>query len=431
MFEQKKSKLKTGQIVKGGQAMITAVIFFLFISLTVILGVSAPVYSEVQLTRDIVISKESYYLSESGQEDVIYRLKSGMNVSNLESLTIGSDTVVTNMVNNSGTIIILSSATSSSLVRKISTELIVGVGIDFNYGLQAGEGGLYMKNTSSISGNVYSNGPITADNSPIIDGDAISAGPSGLIEDMEVTGDAYANTIDGSTIGGDAYYQTISSTVVSGIEYPGSSDQATTSFPIPNSTIEDWKTAAETGGVSTSCTIDSDISIGPIKFECAKLDIINDPVVTLDGPIWVEGDIEIQNTATVKINPSLGEISIPIIAHNTSDESGSGIITLKNSAFFDGPNNNFILLVSMNNDVENGGSTFAIEVQNSVDGDLLVYAPHGEINLKNSIDLKEVTGYKISTENSAEIIYDTGIASLLFSSGPGGGYDINKWKEVE
>jgi hypothetical protein len=60
-----------------------------------------------------------------------------------------------------------------------------------------------------------------------------------------------------------------------------------------------------------------------------------------------------------------------------------------------------------------------------------VYAAHGEVQLANNISLKEVTAYRIRLKNSAEVIYETGLASLLFNSGPGGGYSISSWAEIE
>jgi hypothetical protein len=417
---------------KKGQAIITATVLFLIISTTIILGISTPVYKEVRTIRDTSSSKASYFASESGQEDAIYRIKSNLQLSDLETLSLNNSVVTTTVLDNSGTKTITSNATTSSLVRKVQTTLVVGEGFAFNYGVQVGDGGLYMKNTSSIDGNVFASGSITTDNSPFITGDAISAGPNGLIDGVEVTGDAYANTIRNSDIGGDAYYQTISGTSVSGTSYPGSPDQATTTFPILDSTIEEWKVEAEAGGISTNCDISSSTTIGPARFNCDELSINGTPTITLAGPVWVTGDITFQNSADIVISGSLGVSSVAMIAHKESDDSGSGIITLKNSVEFIGPNNNFVLLVSMNNDAEaNGGSTQAIQVQNSVDGDVLVYAPHGLIELKNSVDLKEVTAYSLELQNSAQVIYDTGLANLLFSSGPSGGYTIDSWKEVE
>ena len=60
-----------------------------------------------------------------------------------------------------------------------------------------------------------------------------------------------------------------------------------------------------------------------------------------------------------------------------------------------------------------------------------MYAAHGEIRIKQSLTLKEVTAYKIRLQNSAEVIYESGLASLLFTSGPGGGFEVSSWGEIE
>ena len=50
--------------------------------------------------------------------------------------------------------------------------------------------------------------------------------------------------------------------------------------------------------------------------------------------------------------------------------------------------------------------------------------------LKNSVKLKEVSGYLIEAENSAEVTYETGLANLLFTSGPSGGWNLTDWEEI-
>ena len=49
-------------------------------------------------------------------------------------------------------------------------------------------------------------------------------------------------------------------------------------------------------------------------------------------------------------------------------------------------------------------------------GEVLVYAGHGEVHLKNGVSLREVSAYKIRLSNSAQVIYKTGLANLLFTS---------------
>jgi len=177
--------------LKGGQAIITAVVLFLFISITATLGVAGPVFREVQIARDISSSKESYFLSESGQEDAIYRLKNGLQISSSEILTLNGFTVTTDINDSLGGKTISSTANTNSLIRNLEVEIVNTTGITFNYGAQAGEGGIEMDTNSRIegsgetAGNVYSNGPIDGSSGAVITGDAIVSG--GVLEDQQAS----------------------------------------------------------------------------------------------------------------------------------------------------------------------------------------------------------------------------------------------------
>ena len=87
----------------------------------------------------------------------------------------------------------------------------------------------------------FSNGPIVGYNSNIVKGDIISAGPLGSVIGSHATGTVYAHSISNSNIDKDAYYISISNTTVDGILHPNSPDQATSSLPISDAMIEDWK----------------------------------------------------------------------------------------------------------------------------------------------------------------------------------------------
>ena len=77
-----------------------------------------------------------------------------------------------------------------------------------------------------------------------------------------------------------------------------------------------------------------------------------------------------------------------------------------------------------------GTATNAIEVSNNADG-AIFYAHNGTAHIKNNANLKEVTAYKLSLENNATVTYESGLASTSFSSGPGGGYEIENWNEIQ
>lgn len=419
----------------GGQAMLIASLFFLLISMTVTLGVVYPVTSHVSSVRSIERGAESLYAAEGVREDVVYRLTKGLTVDAVENLTIGSAsaTATTSIVYDGKEVV--TAGDRDGFSRKSRAHLVTGSGVSFNYGMQSGEGGIVLENSSSVLGNAYSNGPIDGSGSNLIKGDAVSAGPSGSIEGVHATSSAYAHSIRGSEIDGDAYYVSISDTTVSGTLHPGSPDQATSSLPISGEQITEWETLAASGGtISSPCpyTIESDTTFGPKKIAC-DLEITGDPTVTLTGALWVNGDITVKNTAILKVASSLGASSVPVIADNPSNQTTSSKISLENSVQFQGSGSgsSYILFVSQNKSAEQGGTEKAIVAKNSVDGDLLLYAGHGEIQLENSIDAKEVSAWRIRLKNAAEVLYESGLANLLFSSGPSGGYTFDKWREVE
>ncbi|OGZ35134.1 MAG: hypothetical protein A3A94_00630 [Candidatus Portnoybacteria bacterium RIFCSPLOWO2_01_FULL_43_11] len=427
-------KLQTINYNKG-QAVIMVVIFFLFISIAIIFGFVGPVIGEVKNARDLIVSKKSYFLAEAGIEDLSYRLKIGRQYSANESLNIdGFSTAITIADLSEDEKEIISTADVLNLIRKVKIKLTIDSGVSFHYGVQVGDGGLVMKNDALVSGNVYSNGLIGGFNDNLVKGDVISAGPGGSVNGIHATGTVYSHNIFNSIIDGDAYYVNISGSTVGGNLYPASPDQPTTTLPISDATINEWETAAAISEITSPCpyVIDSDITLGPVKISC-NLEIQGSPTVTLLGPIWIAGNFTAQNDAIIRLDPSLGKKSIAIIADNPFNRLTSSKIELKNTANFQnsGTVGSYILIISQNNSSENNGSERAIEIQNDAFGDLLLYAGHGEILLKNDIFIKEVTAYKIQLQNTANVIYETGLASLFFKSGPGSGYAISGWREVE
>ncbi len=425
----KKSNLQNGQV------MLTIVVFFMFASITIAFGIINPIVKQVAIAKNLNKSNGSFYLAQSAVEDVYYRLKNNETVGTSETLALNSGTTTTVTSDTATGKKISSSATVIENYRKMETNLLYGTGVAFHYGVQVGNGGFILENSSSVTGNIHSSGPVVGSGN-IVRGSVISSGATGVIDGIHATGTAFAHTIRNSDIDGDAYYTTISGTTVGGTSHPGSADQTSAEFPIPDDLITEWETDAASGGNATCSsgkyTISSNITIGPKKIPC-DLEISGSPTVTLTGQIWVTGNIVIKNTAVVRVSSTLGTKSVALIADNPSNRLTSSTIDLVNSSTFYGSGSvgSFIFLISQNNSAELGGSVDAISMDNSSSGAVLLYASHGLISINNSATLKEVTGYKIKTRNSATIIYDTGLMSSLFDSGPGGGYEIIDWAETQ
>ncbi|MEX1026741.1 MAG: hypothetical protein WD049_01855 [Candidatus Paceibacterota bacterium] len=425
---------------QAGQTVFAATIFFLIISLLIILGIAGPIMRHLSATIETRDSKTSYYAAESLQEDIVYRLMNGMNVGSTEELSLDGSSataIVTDVANGKS---VRTTGDVGGIARNVETVVVLGDGVSFSVGVQSDAGGLTLENSASVRGNVFANGSVVGTDNMIY-GSVISAGPDGLIENVHATGSAYAHTIKDAWVEKDAYYfsdSTISNTTVEGTRYPDSDDQATTSLPISDALIEKWKDAAMEGGIN-DCGGNSvyeikntDATIGPEKFECDLTIQGTNMTVEIAGPIWVEGDLKIRNSPTIQVHSSLGSKSVAVVVDDPSNRTTGSLIDLDNSAeFIGGDGSSHIMFISQNNDAENGGSNPAIEIANSLNGDVMAYAAHGLVFINNSIEVTQVTAYRIHARNSAEIIYKSGIASLLFDSGPSASFSISSWNEVE
>ncbi|MBI2337871.1 hypothetical protein HYU95_01695 [Candidatus Daviesbacteria bacterium] len=246
---------------------------------------------------------------------------------------------------------------------------------------------------------------------------SLNAGNNSVIQ-----GDAHANTIDVFQINGDAYYQAITPGSRVGGSFcpnpkchPGSEDPAPQSFPISDANIASWKSEAEAAGPIFQPTCGSAIPWGPGKYT-GNLILNNTCSIKVKTPIFITGDINMGNSNTFTLDSSYG--------------AGSGIIILDGQAKIEGNTNKFlgtgignsILVLLTTYDSRTNGNE-AIEIGNGSNTGVF-YADKGIIEPGNGNDFKEITAWKIKITNDSFIDYDTGLASILFSSGPGGTYSL-------
>ncbi len=298
-------------------------------------------------------------------------------------------------------------------------------------------GAVFLLNGANNASSAFQSYGAMGSGGNTITGTVVSAGPTGSVTRINAAstaGSMYAKTITDSVITKDAYYQTISGSSVGGVSYPGSANQATSSFPISDETLDQWEADAAAGGViTTPCPyqVTSTVTLGPVKINC-DLEISNDGVVNLAGMVWVKGDVSMKNTSTVNISPSISSHTAAIISDDPANRNTKGKMDLSNSATFLGSgNNSYVMLVSRNTSASAGGGEVGIEISNSINGKALMYAPYGLIEIQNNVSLKEATGWKLRLKNSSSVIYESGLANLLFTSGPSGGYQIDSWQEIQ
>ena len=455
-----KNKTKRKINNQSGAAMLISVVFFLFISLAIITGLVSPTVHEFKNASVNLNSKKSYFLSESGIEDALYRIINNVTIGSSENLILDFNSAATTIITNGNTKQITSLGDVKSYQRKTAVMLTSGVGVSFNYGVQVGQGGLEMDNNTTIIGSVYSNGPIIGSNGVKIGGDAFSAGSSGKIEDVgDIDGNATAHfledvSIDGSsnsasllratvggnvisdsiancTIGGNTTYDTKASCTIGGTQTTPNlinfEDPAYEPLPISDDQINAWEDEAVAGGTIGSQTYSgTSNSLGPKKIN-GNLILDNNAVLTVTGTLWVTGEIKLSNGSTIKLALSYGTSSGVVIA-GIDGSSSAGYIEIDNNSQANGSGSagSYLLMLSQR---DNTSST-AIKTSNN-GASAILYAGTGVVEIDNNAQLKEVTAYKLKLKNGSDVSYESGLANVNFSSGPSGGYEIESWEETE
>ena len=430
-----------------GAAMLMFVLFFAFTSSVMMFSLNQSIFMDLADFNQMIRSKQAYLSAESAVEDVVYRNVFGtFAVGNSESVTIGGVTAAATTVYDSGTdeYLIIGSATKGTSVRKAEAILSVTAGSAFNFGLQAGNGGITLSNNSDIFGNVYSNGLVLGAGSAEVFGDIVSAGPTGRVKDITATGSIYANTIDNIDAGMNAYYNVdVGSSVVAGTRFTPAANQPLSALPISTTTIQEWKdsitnygttiAAGDPACASGTYTINTSITIGYLRVNCNVEVRGAGTILTLTGPVWVQGNLTFRLGPTVRAAASVGRRSVQFIVDNPTNRLTSSLVQVLNSTNFAGSGDprSYVMILSMNESASLGGTQRAIDVTNSAIGDVLVYAGSGLIDIGNNIDLREVTAYQIEVSNGASVTYESGLANLLFTSGPGGGYTLADWQQID
>lgn len=279
------------------------------------------------------------------------------------------------------------------------------------------------------------------------------------ITEMDVLGTARANTITTSQICGNAYYQSIDSSSLNflnnpsnptcsdpltpGTAFPGSPDPPVENMPISDANIQDWKAAAQAGGVITGncgddgvpgvCDIpdDSTLFLGPKKI-IGNLKLTKKQTLIINEVLYFTGSISIDSSsgATIKCDPALGVQSCILLTDSW--------VHISNNAIFQGSGTlgSYLMILTVLENC-NGGTqspscthhNAAIDLHNNATG-AIFYASDSMTNLHNGVTVTELTSYKAQLGNGAMIRYEQGLINSNFTAGPSGGFDILTWLEV-
>jgi hypothetical protein len=261
-------------------------------------------------------------------------------------------------------------------------------------------------------------------------------GTSGSINNVNVgsggVGNAYANTVTNSNIAGSLYCKT-----GSGNNKPCNTslpDPTPQDFPITDANIAQFKAEAQAGTTYSgnyTLTNGATATIGPMVIT-GNMVLSNNVTLTMTGTVYVMGTITLSNNVTVRLDSGYGTNGGVLIA--------DGFVDVTNGATFSGSGQagSYMLVITTNdcNGVTSPtgmsctGSNSAMNIGNNA-GTVVMFAQKGQVDVGNNAGAKEITGYKLNLSNNAVVTYVTGLANANFSSGPGGGFQINSWKEVE
>lgn len=392
-FLNKSKKVKI--ISKGfpGQILIVGIIF-----MAVILVLSAALFARVtnyiRFNSNDITREQATNLAEAGLEKALWQLNQTAGAYSGESDTaLGTtgtfEVAVANKTSSLKTLTVTGYVPNKANPRSKRT-IKIDAAIDTNqisfvYAVLTGSGGLNMENSSRINdGSIYTNGSITGSGSTVIEGDAWAVG-------------------------------TISSPdpLVQGTKHPGAP-----TVDMPTIDSQSWKDAAVAGGTTTcsggTCTYSSgNTPLGPQKL-VGDLMMQNSGELTINGPIWVTGNITVKNTAKIILNNSFGSLGTVIIADGkiSTENSGAFVPTSANPK-------GYILAVSEST------ANDAILIKNS-GANAIFYALSGGASLENLAGVTALVANRLETKNSATLTYDEGLAGGEYSAGPGGSWILRK-----
>ncbi len=402
--------------------MLIIVVLIMAGMISVTVGDFLEIRNKLKISKNLVNSYQAVCSAEAGVEDALLRLKSAMSYSSPYNLQVGSGSTtisISDALGGSRSVVALGG--NEDLERKISVtyELVPTSDASFHYGAQAGDGGFLIQNSSKVIGNLYSNGNVQMDNKSSVTETVKVAKNGNRLIGGNVGGDVYVDICENAKITGVLHGNTNTGCTPASFITPLSTEIATASLPITDAQIAQWKSDAEAGGVHTGNLVldDNTHNYGPIKI-VGNLTVRNDAIINMMGTIWVTGNVSMENSSRIKLDASYGQTSGILVS--------DGTMRLRNTAkaIGSGAAGSYLTLISTS------ASNPAINVEQSFQADIL-FTNRGEILIQNSTFLREVTGYRIHLENGAEIRYESGLADVSFTGGPGGSWNITSWQEIE
>lgn len=410
-----------------GFAALAITMIILGIMFLIAMPLAVLVLGQQRIIGNLTKANQAYFAAEAGIEDALLRLKKGMQRNNPYSFSVEDATVeivISDIVAWARTVTATGDVTGRFRKVQVAYELS-GLAPGLHYGAQVGDGGLTMEGNSEVVGNVFSNGSVYLNHpdSEIMETVVIAGAGKKLYGKGTVWGNAYADICQGEssgqqiTVAGELYANNVtncSSTFISNL------DPLIDPIPLPitGSQIEDWKQEAADGGTIGTYTKTSGVhSLGPVKID-GNLTIEGAELI-ITGTIWVTGTTTIRNPSTrVHLASSYESASGVII--------GDNLISLQEGSVSSGSGEpgSYLMYISTS------PSDPAISIGQDTAVDIL-YSNTGWISIEQSTNMRSANAYGIHVANNSGLVYEIGVESAFFTSGPGGGWLVTSWREIE
>lgn len=367
--------------------MLVAVVLVMLASLSVMVTASNAIVGgkkDLRLSGD---SRQAYFYAEAGLEDVILRLKQGDTVTQpIEVVPIGaaSSTVIIDEIASGKQATALGA--SGEALRNLQGSVASGEGVDFSFGLHVGSIGITMGSGSSVAGSVFTNGSISGSSGSSIVGDAYAAG-----------------------------------TISSPPSVSGTRETGVAPVPLPELDLDYWRTQANINNnpYQGNLTLSGNSNtIGPRKI-VGNLTLSSNALATVTGPIHVTGNLVINSNTDLYLDESFGSAGTMIVV--------DGTITFDSNAEIYATSANpkgYLLFAS-------ASSGTAVDLHSGSVLAALVYAPNGSVDVNSNSGARSIVAKGVTLASNAEIQYEVGLADSRFTTGPGGGFEISGWGEVE
>jgi hypothetical protein len=120
--------------------------------------------------------------------------------------------------------------------------------------------------------------------------------------------------------------------------------------------------------------------------------------------------VNFSNNAVISLASGYGSNSGIIIVDGTVNISNNTVFTGSGTA------GSYILVLTNNTSVNPAAPAMNLANNGAA---AVFYAPNGMISVANNASLKEVTAFTLNLTNNSSVVYESGLANVNFSSGPG------------